>query len=62
VIDVKQPKTDVGYLPVEHAGMLRLKLRDARYGEHTGPSVTRDRQAGSASAPDPLWRGGADRV
>jgi hypothetical protein len=38
----KQQKTAAGYLPVEHAGLLRLKLRDAGYEEHKGPSVTRD--------------------
>lgn len=38
----KQQKKAAGYVPAEHAGLLRLKLRDAGYEEHTGPSVERD--------------------
>ena len=40
----KQQKKAAGYAPVEHAGLVELKLRDAGYEVHTGPSVTRDRE------------------
>jgi hypothetical protein len=40
----KQQKKATGYAPIEHAGLLELKLRDAGYEVHTGPSVTRDRE------------------
>jgi hypothetical protein len=38
----KQQKKAAGYVPVEHVGLLGVKLRDAGYEEHTGPSVSRD--------------------
>lgn len=38
----KQQKKAAGYVPVEHVGLLRLKLRKAGYEEHTGPAVSRE--------------------
>jgi hypothetical protein len=43
----KQQKKAAGYVPVEHAGLLRLKLREAGYEEHTGPSVSRHGEVGT---------------
>jgi hypothetical protein len=43
----KQQKKAAGYVPVEHAGLLGVKLRDAGYEEHTGPSVSRDGELGT---------------
>jgi hypothetical protein len=43
----KQQKKAAGYLPVDHEGLLAVKLRDAGYEEHTGPSVSRDGEVGT---------------
>jgi hypothetical protein len=43
----KQQKKAAGYFPVEHQGLLRLKLRHAGYEEHPGPFVSRDGEVGT---------------
>jgi hypothetical protein len=43
----KQQKKAAGYVPIEHVGLLGVKLRDAGYEEHTGPSVSRDGEVGT---------------